>query len=147
MPSLDLKGTKTIDLITMVVQSKNKKENPVKLQLHVYYTNQAVMIHGHRKVSGVKGYKLFVEDFFQPYVKMVANTNEKQIKQTKDMLDNHGEADKSEKVEEQEGNLVKEKKEIKEFAVEIIHDMVKKASSDDNLRKKNLNVQNVRECL
>ena len=47
------------------------------------------------------------------------------------MLDNHGEADKSEKVEEQEGNLVKEKKEIKEFAEEIIHDMVKKASSDD----------------
>ena len=121
----------------MEVQSKNKNERPVKLQLHVYYTNQAVMVQGHRKVSAVKGYKLFVEDFFQPYVEMVANTNKNQIEQTKVMLDKHGESEKSEEVEERKN--VDENTKIKELAEEIVHDMVKKASSDDAAKEKRLN--------
>ena len=65
MSSIDLNQIKTIDLITLEVQSKNKSEKPAKLQLHVYYTNQAIMIQGHRKIGGVKGFKLFFENFLQ----------------------------------------------------------------------------------
>ena len=64
MPSVDLNKIKTQDLITLEIKSKNTNEKAVKLQLHVYYTNQAVMVQGHRKVAGVKGFKLFVEKFF-----------------------------------------------------------------------------------
>ena len=74
MPSIDLKNIKTQDLITLEVQSMNKLEKPVKLQMHVYYTSPAVMVQGHRKVGGVKGYKLSVENFFQPNVEMVMET-------------------------------------------------------------------------
>ena len=70
----------------MEVKSKNKCEKPVKLQLHVYYTSRAVMVQRHRKVAGVKGFKFFVENFFQPYIEMVINSNKENSKRTKTVL-------------------------------------------------------------
>ena len=90
MPSIDLKSSKTQDLITMEVQSRNKNEKPVKLQLHMYYTSQAVMVQGHRKVGGIKGFKLVVENFFQPCVEMVIRNKKEEIGNTKTMLDSVG---------------------------------------------------------
>ena len=68
MPSVDLNKIKTQDLITLEGKSKTINEKAVKLQVHVYYTNQAVMVQGHRTVGGVKGFKLFVEQLSNNYV-------------------------------------------------------------------------------
>ena len=126
MPSTDLNMIKTQDLITMEVQSKNNTEKPVKLQLHVYFTNQAVMIQGHRRVGGVKGFKLFVESFFQPYVEHLIQTNKEQIDQTKNMLDKSGDQKVPDEVKELK--QVEEQNTATEVAKEMINEMLNEAS-------------------
>ena len=56
----------------------------------MYYTSQAVMVQGHRKVGGIKGFKLVVENFFQPCVEMVIRNKKEEIGNTKTMLDSVG---------------------------------------------------------
>ena len=81
----------------------------------MYYTSQAVMVQGHRKVAGVKGFKLFVENFFQPYIEMVINNNKENIERTKTVLDKVGE-----EVTPEQGQ---------EVAENIVNDLVKEASN------------------
>ena len=97
------------------MKSKNKCEKPAKLQLHVYYTSQAVMVQGHRKVAGVKGFKLLVESFFQPYIEMAMNNIKENIERTKTVLDMVGKEDTP-----QYGQ---------EVAENIVNDLVKEASN------------------
>ena len=127
MPSIDLNKIKTIDLITLEVQSKNKSEKPAKLQLHVYYTNQAIMIQGHRKIGGVKGFKLFFENFLQPQIELVVQNKTEQIDRTKAMLDKVGAEEKTETEENQkeEANQSKATK----VAQDMINEIVNKASN------------------
>ena len=119
MPSIDLKKIKTQDLITLEVLSKVKNEKPVKLQVHVYYTSQGVMVQAHRKVGGIKGFKLFVEKFFQPHIEMVIKFNQENIKKTKQVITQLGEDKRS------------DTSDVKEIAKDMINEMVTKATSEN----------------
>ena len=144
MPSVDLKNIKTQDLITMEVQAKNKNEKPVKLQVHVYYTSQAVMVQGHRKVGGIKGFKLFVENFFQPCVETAMTNRKEEIKDTKVMLDK-AELEKKEQVivPNNEGKSEdKFHKKAEQVAVTIVEELVKEASTST----KESNSESVIQC-
>ena len=131
MQSTDLMNIKTQDLITLEIQSKKTLEKPVKLQLHIYYTNQAIMIQGHRKVNGVKGYKLFFEDFFHPYIELLVQTKKEEIDKTRIFLDKSGEKKTPENVVEQKQvkEQVKELDTATDVAKEIIDEMLNDTSS------------------
>ena len=117
MPTTDKTGIKVQDLITMCVQSKSRIEKPIQLQLHLYYTKQSLMVQGHRKVGGVKGFKLFVEDFFQPCIERVVIANKEKIANTKRILD--------------EAKTVPEEKEsAKEEAEGVAKDVVNEVVND-----------------
>ena len=85
-PETDANGILVTTLITLEVKAIGKFEAPVLQQIHVYYTKQALMIQGHRKISGIKGYKILFEDFLQPSVELEIEENKDNINNTKHIL-------------------------------------------------------------
>ena len=59
----------------------------IKQQLHVYYTSQSVMVQGKRLLGGIKGYKLYVEDFLQQLMKTAIDESKDTICETEAIID------------------------------------------------------------
>ena len=58
--------SKVDNLITLMINLRKNPDIKIKLQIHVYYTSQNMMVQGSRLLDKVKGFKLLVEDFLQP---------------------------------------------------------------------------------
>ena len=84
----DASGEAKVDsLITMEISLKKNPGFRIKQQVHVYYTSQSIMVQGNRLLSGVKGFKLLVEEFLQPKMTTEIQAKTKDIAETKNKLD------------------------------------------------------------
>ena len=87
-PEGDLTGAKVDNLITFEMSSKLRPEVKIKQQMHIYYTSQSFMVQGSRMLNGVKGYKVFLEDFLHPLLEKVILMNKVNIVEMKEILNN-----------------------------------------------------------
>ena len=85
-PETDASGIKVTTLITLEVKALGKHEAPVTQQIHLYHLKQCLMVQGQRKISGIKGFKILVEDFLQPSIEAEIDENKDKIDTTKQML-------------------------------------------------------------
>ena len=93
-----------------------------------------MVVQGHRKVGGVKGFKLFVEKFFQPYIEMVVENSKEQIDLTKNLL---GVVNKGVTPENEQEGVSQGVKEVEEktqkkatfVAENIFNDLVRQVSN------------------
>ena len=84
----DSTGNSKVDnLITFEISLQQKPDIKIKQQLHVYYTSQSVMVQGNRLLGGIKAFKLFIEDFLQPLLKIAIDTSKATISETEDILE------------------------------------------------------------
>ena len=84
--AVDQSGSKLDKLISFQMSSKNSGVS-ISQQVHVFNTTQSLMIQGSRLLNGVKGFKLFLEDFLQPLLEDEIAKKDIVIAMTEDLLD------------------------------------------------------------